>query len=211
MDQLKTMKENLISIVQGQMSNISAVDTKELGEAIDMIKDLAEASYYCKVTEAMEEGSKEDITKYSKKYMPYEVSRDMDRMDEGRMYYADGNMGGSQGGRYYTPRIADMNGMYRTNEYSGSERMRTMPRYYTEDERSYPMYVRDSREGRSPMSRKYYIESKEMHKDKATQMQELEKYMQELTNDITEMINDATPEEKQILQQKLATLSTKIK
>lgn len=207
MDQLKAMKENLISIVQGQMANISAVDTKELGEAIDMIKDLTEAAYYCKVVEAIEEGSKEDISKYSKKYMPYEVSRDMDRMNEGRMYYSDGgnSAGGNNGSRYYDGRMMD------NREYMDSNRMRPMPRYYGEDERSYPMYVRDSREGRSPMSRKYYMESKEMHKDKATQMQELEKYMQELSADITEMIADATPEEKQILQQKLTTLSAKIK
>jgi hypothetical protein len=35
--------------------------------------------------------------------------------------------------------------------------------------------------------------------------------MHELTNDIMEMIEDATPEEKQLLRQKITTLSTKIK
>jgi hypothetical protein len=42
-------------------------------------------------------------------------------------------------------------------------------------------------------------------------MQELEDYVHELTNDIIEMIEDATPEEKQLLRQKITTLSTKIK
>ena len=42
-------------------------------------------------------------------------------------------------------------------------------------------------------------------------MKELENYMQELTQDITEMIHDATPEEKQILQQKISVLASKIK
>lgn len=56
-----------------------------------------------------------------------------------------------------------------------------------------------------------YMESKEMHKDQGTQMKELEKYIQDLGEDITEMISNATPEEKQLLQQKIATLSTKIK
>ena len=41
-------------------------------------------------------------------------------------------------------------------------------------------------------------------------MQELEKYVQELSADITEMIAEATPEEKQLLKQKIATLSNKI-
>jgi len=56
--------------------------------------------------------------------------------------------------------------------------------------------ARDAREGRSPMSRRQYMESKEMHLDKTQQLKDLEKYMQELTADIAEMIDDATPEEK---------------
>ena len=50
-----------------------------------------------------------------------------------------------------------------------------------------------------------------MHHDKAKQMKELEQYMQELSGDMMEMINDATPEEKEILSQKLSTLAEKIK
>jgi hypothetical protein len=71
--------------------------------------------------------------------------------------------------------------------------------------------MRDQREGRSPMSRKMYMESKEMRKDKVYQIQELEKYVQELTSDMMEMIADASPEEKQMLSNKIATLATKIK
>lgn len=75
----------------------------------------------------------------------------------------------------------------------------------------YPLNMRDYREGRSPMSRKMYMESKEMHHDKAKQMKELENYMHELSQDITEMIQDASPEEKQLLQQKISALAGKIK
>ena len=39
------------------------------------------------------------------------------------------------------------------------------------------------------MNRKMYMESKEMHKDKTMQLQELEKYAQELTTDSTELLN----------------------
>ena len=42
-------------------------------------------------------------------------------------------------------------------------------------------------------------------------MKELDRYMTELTHDIAEMIQDASPEEKSLLQQKIATLATKIK
>jgi hypothetical protein len=55
-----------------------------------------------------------------------------------------------------------------------------------------------------------YIESKEMHHGKAKQLQELEKYMKDLSNDLVEMIDDASPEEKQYLGSRLATLATKI-
>ena len=41
-------------------------------------------------------------------------------------------------------------------------------------------------------------------------IQELEDYVRELGEDVTEMIQDASPEEKQILAQKLSTLADKV-
>jgi transcription initiation factor IIF auxiliary subunit len=70
--------------------------------------------------------------------------------------------------------------------------------------------IRDSREGRSGETRRMYMEHKSLHADKTTKMKDLEKYMQELTHDMTEMIEDASPEEKQLLQQKISTLAQKI-
>lgn len=50
------MKEQLLNAMKTQLSgNLNNVDTAEAGEVIDMIKDLAEAEYYCKITEAMED------------------------------------------------------------------------------------------------------------------------------------------------------------
>jgi signal transduction histidine kinase len=55
MDRLKHMKHKLVEVAEKEINeNLECVDTKELGEVIDMIKDLAEAIYYCTVTEAME-------------------------------------------------------------------------------------------------------------------------------------------------------------
>lgn len=73
-----------------------------------------------------------------------------------------------------------------------------------------PIEMRDMREGRSPISRKTYMETKEKYHDKNMQMKELEKYMQELSSDIVEMIEGATPEEKQYLSSRVAALATKI-
>lgn len=52
---LKEMKEKLMCAVECEMCNLAAVNTAELGEAIDMIKDLEEAMYYASITEAMAE------------------------------------------------------------------------------------------------------------------------------------------------------------
>ena len=75
------MLESLTSCVEDQLTHLESVDTKELGEAIDMIKDLEEAMYYCVITKAMEE--KDEHKSYYPIYM-----RDMDR-NYGRMYYEE--------------------------------------------------------------------------------------------------------------------------
>lgn len=55
MEKLKHIKHKLVELVEVELDeHLEYVDTKELGEVIDMIKDLAEAIYYCTVTEAME-------------------------------------------------------------------------------------------------------------------------------------------------------------
>lgn len=185
MERLKAMTEALINCAQSQIYNLQEADAEELGAAVDMIKDLKEAIYYCTVTEAMEESKKEkgatdtmnDAMHYSQTYVPGpRYYREMD-LNEGRMYYSGGNMSSSNSRNY--------------------------------DEN--PMRVHDPREGKSYMSRRNYIESKEMHHGKEKEMRDLEAYAQELTQDVMDMIKHATPEEKQILQQKIATLSTKIK
>ena len=65
MKRLYHIKDILIDEVKSQVSNLECVDTKELGEAIDMIKDLEEAIYYCTITEAMHsKGEWEEPTRY---------------------------------------------------------------------------------------------------------------------------------------------------
>ena len=57
MKQLKSIEQCLASAVQSQLEDLKKIDTKELGEVIDMIKDLEEAMYYCSITEAMEKSA----------------------------------------------------------------------------------------------------------------------------------------------------------
>ena len=236
MEQLKHMKETLTSCVGAQIAgHMDTVEASELGAAIDMIKDLSEAIYYCTITEAMEEKEEEGEKKgqhgmmyYNERMTPiknypmeYYDPRYRERYVPGSMYAQNGNggsRGGSNGGNnargggsrgyhdgmipmdYYP--MYDDGTMYNSN-YS----------MYESGNRNYPpmeMLIRDPREGKSGQRRKMYMDGKGL-KDKSYQMKELESYMQELSQDVTEMIQDASPEEKQLLQQKISMLATKIK
>ena len=190
MERLKHVKETLMGCIESQMSHLETVDTEELGDVVDMVKDLEEAIYYCTITKAMEEKEKSGGGEHYHYYTEYRYpERDMDR-ENGRMYY-----------NAMPTTYTDQGRMGDSSSSSGNSRN------YTEFE--YPM-MRDKREGRSYMSRKTYMESKEMHQPKTSQMKELEKYLQELSTDITEMIQDASPEEKSFLEKKISALATKI-
>lgn len=206
MKQLKQMKETLMMAVQGQLSNLSQADTKELGCAIDMIKDLSEAIYYCTITKSMEEAEEEKeemmkMMKYSqqndqgnsqmyyseRKREPYYMPRDMDRW-EGRMYYDGGGMNSRSGG---------------SSSSSGNNARGGEPTYMNQ-------YERDPREGKAPERRRMYMESKQMNSDKTMHMRELEEYAHDLTDDILDMLKDASPEEKQTLKKKMIELTGKM-
>lgn len=180
MERLKSMKNCIMSQVEAQMADLRCVDTKELGEAIDMIKDLEEAIYYCTITEAMNKKSETENNTYYYT-MPYPYMGD-------HMYYTEG---GSSNG-------------------SMSSNTSTSGRNRSYSERELPLDFRDEREGKSPRYRRMYMESKEMHHPQEKKMKDLEKYLQELSTDITEMVEGATPEEKQMLQKKIAVLATKV-
>lgn len=62
---LESMKECFIAQVEAQMGHLECVDACELGEVIDIIKDLEEAIYYHTITEAMEEPKEQEIRYYT--------------------------------------------------------------------------------------------------------------------------------------------------
>lgn len=242
MEKLEQMKECLVGMVESQIyGNIDKVDAQELGAAVDMIKDLAEAIYYCTITEAMEEEGEEKEGKgkhgmmyYSRPmpmyHMPYPIEMYDPRYREKYNYvpmYAQ-NSGGNMGNSSSNGGNSGSNMSGGNNARGGGSRgyhegMMPMDYYPMYNDGSmYSMYERegnrnyneamsrDPREGRSGERRKMYMEGKGM-KDKTHQMKELENYMQELSSDLTEMISDASAEEKQMLQQKISALATKIK
>ena len=60
MERMKSLKEILMSMLEGQACNLNEVNAEEMGEVVDMVKDLSEAIYYCSITKAMEERQKEE-------------------------------------------------------------------------------------------------------------------------------------------------------
>ena len=56
MDKLKAIKCALVNKVYDHLDDLDTLCVEELGEVIDMIKDLSKAIYYCTIVEAMEAG-----------------------------------------------------------------------------------------------------------------------------------------------------------
>ena len=196
MDRLKRIKDSLTTCVEAQTHNLKNVDTKELGAAIDMIKDLEEAIYYCTITKAMNEPQQKGMMSGEKQH----------RQMEEPMYYGGMNGDNTMYRAYYG------NGrMYNTNGGSNSSTSNMGSSSSNGESSRYYHDMRDPREGRSPMYRMMYMENKHNGNDSSKTMKNLEDYMHELTEDITEMIEGASPEEKQMLRQKISLLAGKIK
>lgn len=224
MEHLKNMKTKLVECIEKQINgNLEYTNAQELGEAVDMIKDLSEAIYYCTVTEAMEDtskmknGSHYPAAHYYEESMTRNYPTDYMYMDYPVMYASNGGQSMSQGGsRNYTPMYASdgsRQSMGESRNYTpmmyASNGGNTSTYMYHSPESMYPQMHPDY-EGRSPMMRRRYMDGKR-YNDKQSQMKELEQYAQELASDITDMIKDASPEEKTLLQQKINLLASKIK
>lgn len=219
---------------------IENVDTKEMGEVVDMIKDLNEAEYRAVIVKSMKEADEEQ-KEYDKELL--KALKDEYGEEDGRRFYDEyrykttgryapkgrGTYVGRRGYEeppYWHRYPGDMTDM----DYDSVERMRDMDRlsrgrmYYTDmadragmidQPRSGSSMERDMREGRSGISRKHYMEAKEQHKantqqDKDAKMQSLDEYMRELSTDMAELITDMTPEERTMLKSKMSVLMTKI-
>lgn len=219
---------------------VENVNTEEMGEAVDMIKDLCEAEYRAVIVKSMKEADEEE-EEYNKELLRM-LKTEYGEEDGRRFYdeyrykttgrYAPKGKGTYVGRRgyeeppYWHRYPGDMTDM----DYDSMERMRDMDRlsrgrmYYTDmsdrmgmidQPRSGSIAERDMREGRSGMSRKHYMETREQHKtntqqDKDAKMQSLDEYMKELSTDLTDMISDMTPEERSLMKSKMSILLTKM-
>lgn len=204
------MIEKLSEVTKCELDKgIENIDTKEMGEVADIIKDLAEAEYYAKISKAMDESEYGEDYDYMGAYDEHERKgyRGQPRDSRGRYMSRRGRRG------YESPIM-----MYDDMDWDNMEQIRDMDRVHGrmgysgsgEGGQMSSRSQRDSREGRSGQSRRGYMESKEQGRDKQEKMKELERYTKELSEDVTEMIGDASPEEKSMLKQKLSALVQKI-
>ena len=188
---------------------IEQVDTKEMGEVAEIIKELSEAEYYAKISKAMDEAEYGEDYDYRGAYDEHERRG---YTGQPRSKTSGRFMRRGDGRRSYMP-------MMRDYDWDNMQMDRDMDRehgkmYYTE-----PMTMHNDNqphtESRYDRARRGYEESKAMHKgntaeDKQQKMKELENYMKELSTDVTDMISDMSPEEKSLMKQKMQVLMQKI-
>ncbi len=218
---LKKVCEKLEEVVKHQFDGgIEQIDTKEMGEVIDMWKDLCEAKekivkscYYTYILKAMEKEENEDED-YKKIMEKMRMSGDTEEDDMERRYYdnyryANGRFApkgsgtyrgrGSRRGYAEPPYYHMTPEMYREHDpeyYRDMDRM-SGKMYYTETspnritgQSSNMNNMRDSREGRSGQSRRSYIETKEMHSDNSPESKQVK--MRELEKYMGELSADLT-------------------
>ena len=191
---------------------IENIDPCEMGQVTDMMKDLAEAMYYRTLMKAMEESSADETMEMFERYGDGRRYYDRYRYADGR--FAPKGRGTRRG--YDEPPYWHMTPeMYREMEHDRDMDRSSGRMYYTEPKMTPDGGMRDRREGKSGMSRRSYMESKELHKgntpeDKDAKMHDLERYMKELSEDMAELISDMTPEERTMTKSKLSTLVSKM-
>jgi hypothetical protein len=194
------------------LDNFEGQNLDDLKDFTEIAKNIACFDKDYRIVEAMEKSEdNDDIMRMVEQYEDYPDRRFYDNYR-----YANGRFApkgrGTRRGYIEPPYYHQMPDDYRTWEDKPmQERMRDLDRmsgrmHYTEPTTA----TRDSREGKSGMMRRSYIEAKEMHKDKDTTMQELEKYLKGVSEDITDVIGSMTPEERSMLKSKMSTLVTKL-
>ena len=198
---------------------VENVDTSEMGEVVDMIKDLAEAEYHSIISKAMKKADEEE-EEYDKELLrslKAEYGEESGRRYYDQYRYANGRFApkgrGTRRG-YEEPPYYHMPVNYNDMEY-----MRDMDKgmgrmYYTEP------VVSDNNSSHTIESgydraKRNYTETKEMPKnntpeDKEHKMKALDGYIKELGGDITQLIGDMTAEERNLMRTKLSTLVSKL-
>lgn len=206
---------------------IENVDTKEMGDVADIIKDLAEAEYYAKISKAMDEAEYGEDYDYMGAYDEHERKgyRGQRRDSRGRYMSRRG----------YESRVMpemrwddmeyerDMDRPYGRMGYSGSNTtsgssMGANSNMGYSDGNGGQYSSRMQRDGmnesRSESARRGYEESKMMQdgspESKKKAMESLESYLKELSEDMTDLVSKMDANEKSMVKNKLQVLAQKV-
>ena len=227
------MIEKLSEVAKCELDKgIENVDTKEMGEVAEIIKELSEAEYYAKISKAMDESEYGEDYDYKGAYDEHERKgyRGQRRDSRGRYMSNRGRRGYEAPMMMYDEdwdemeRMRDMDRPIGRMGYSGSGSMGGSQGQSGSGSSSMSggqsnggsmSNARGYSESRYDRAKRGYEETKSIHKDnsaesKQMKMKELENYMKELSTDVTEMIMDASPEEKSMLKNKMQVLMQKI-
>lgn len=219
----KKMADCLKAKVEGMgIDNIEGAALEELGEWVDILKDMAEYDKNMRIIEAMDETEdSEKSMKYIEEYEDYPEDdrrgyRGQPRDSMGR--YMGRRRGGRRMGFEEPPYYHMTPDMYHDwDNMTEEERERDLDRhtlnrmYYTEPIRmpnipNAPM----KDESRYERARRGYEEKKTTGADKQEKMKSLEEYMKELGSDLSAMLTDMSPEEKTMVKSKLSMLASKV-
>lgn len=212
------MIEKLSEVAKCELDKgIENVDTKEMGEVAEIIKELSEAEYYAKISKAMDEAEYGEDYDYMGAYDEHERKgyRGQRRDSRGRYMSNRGRRG------YESRMMPDM-------DWDDMEYQRDMDRnthnkmYYTDGSMSGSSSMgggqssgsmgsnsgsRGYSESRYDRAKRSYTETKEMHKggsseDKQITMKEAEKMINVIFDEIDEMLEDAPAELKSMIKTK---------
>lgn len=186
---------------------VENVNTEEMGEAVDMIKDLCEAEYKAVIVKSMKKADEEE-----------------EEYDKELLRTLKAEYGEEGGRRYYDEYRYKTTGRYAPKgkgTYVGRRGYEEPPYYHMYPERDMDRdygkmyYTEPMSESNYDRAKRNYTETKEMHKnntpeDKEHKMKSLDSYTKELASDITGMVADMSAEEKNLLRTKLSTLVSKI-
>ena len=190
---------------------VENIDTKEMGEVAEIIKELSEAEYYAKISKAMDEAESEDNMRAIEMYEDYPERRYYDDY----RYKTSGRFAPKGKGSYMPRRGYDEPPYYHMNPDMYREHT---PEYYRDVDRAQgKMYYTEpiTMESRYDKAKRGYEESKMAHKEntpesKQAKMKDLEMYLKELSEDVTQLLSDATPEERSMVKNKMQVLTQKI-
>lgn len=190
---------------------VENVDTSEMGQVVDMIKDLAEAEYHSIISKAMKKADEEE-EEYDKELLrslKAEYGEESGRRYYDQYRYANGRFApkgrGTRRG-YEEPPYYHMPVNYNDMEYMRDMDKSRGKMYYSEP---IAPHVSESNYDRA---KRHYTETKEMHsgitpEDKEQRMKALDKYIKTVTNEIIKIVSDnATAEEKNLIKSNINNL-----